>query len=215
MKILIVDDHPLIVSSYIAILDELFRETSFLVAHTGKEANKTLLQNMNGDSQIDLAIIDERIPTYENEKIFSGSDIGAKIRRRMPNCKVMIITGYSEALLLYNIRVNVKPNGIIVKSDMSISSLKSSVLKVFTGDTYYSTTVIDGLDKIRNYPALFDHINRKILLMLQEGCKLQDIGGKLFMSTSAIQKRLYKLKVEFEAMDINELLIKATQQNFI
>src|SRR5690349_3821238 len=90
-NILIVDDHPINVDSYKTLLSniESNRNADFLLAYDSKEAFHTIKGVKNNLQLIDFAFIDISLPPYEEEKIFSGSDLALMVKNYFPQCKII------------------------------------------------------------------------------------------------------------------------------
>lgn len=167
---------------------------------------------INSASVLDWAIIDYQIPGFEEKDLNNGIDIALLIKRHHPKCKVIMITAYQEAVIVYDIHRKAQPNALIIKNNISYTTFK----ECFDSENrYLSTTAQKAIGIINSNEELFNEVNREILLYLKQGYKLDEIGDALSFSESTIQKRIAKLKELLNAKDISSLIKEATLQKII
>jgi DNA-binding NarL/FixJ family response regulator len=218
MNVLLVDDHPMTVEGYISALScEPFvsHRPVFTKAYNCKEGYSAILRTAAAKRSFDLALIDKSLPGYEEKAIFSGSDLAVLIREMMPNCKIIMITAHTEVLIVYEIYKNVKPDGLVIKNDITPDKLHQAVLEVVQGSSYQSATVKNSIDEIWKKDLMVEDYNREILFYLSKGFKIKELEGIIYLSTSAIQKRIIRMKVVFDVTDDSGLVKEAIKQGFI
>lgn len=218
MNILLVDDHPMTVEGFMnALLNVDFaeKETIFTKAHNCKEGFDAIIKSSKSTRLFDLAVIDQGLPSYPEEAIGSGSDLALLIRERMPECKIIMITAHSEVIIIYDIFMEVSPNGLINKNDISPDNLQLIVGEVMQGNTYHSPIIKKCIDEISKKDLMFDDFNRQILFYLSKGFKNKELEDVVHLSTSAIQKRIIRMKITFEVNDDSGLVKEAIKQGFI
>jgi two-component system nitrate/nitrite response regulator NarL len=199
MNILIVDDHLMTIEGYIALLKKEIPVFTPFKALNCEEAYHII----NSASVLDWAIIDYQIPGFEEKDLNNGIDIALLIKRHHPKCKVIMITAYQEAVIVYDIHRKAQPNALIIKNNISYTTFK----ECFDSENrYLSTTAQKAIGIINSNEELFNEVNREILLYLKQGYKLDEIGDALSFSESTIQKRIAKLKELLNAKDISSLI---------
>lgn len=101
MNVLIVDDHPMTVAGYIDSLSQktLFQEKFVFTKAYDCETAYEIIEK----STFELVILDQGLPSYEQAGIFSGSDLALFVRKKMPHCKIIIITAHAEVIIVYDI----------------------------------------------------------------------------------------------------------------
>lgn len=218
LKILLVDDHPLIVEGYVLALakdKENFLQASFEKAFDCESAKKCIdLIVDNGDS-FDLAIVDYSVPNAPDEKMEDGGDIIVYLNKVMPNCKTLMLTGHTEVLTIYEIVKNVRPDGLASKHEISPLSLISIVNQVLQGVRYQSDIVKHCLSEIVRKEMMYDDYNRAILVFLAKGYKLQELENHIPLSNPTIKKRLAKMKNAFGVNDTATLVQNAIKLGFV
>jgi DNA-binding NarL/FixJ family response regulator len=218
MNVLVVDDHPMTVEGYInALLGEPFgkHHPVFTKAYNCEEAYSTLLRSTYAKQPFDLAIIDKALPGYEGKSILSGSDLALLIRENMPNCKIIMITAHTEVIIVYEIAKNVRPDGLIIKNDITPEKLQQAVYEILLGNQYQSPTVKSCINEIWKKELMIEDQNRQILLYLSKGFKIKELEGIICLTTSAIQKRIIRMKKAFDVTDDTGLVKEAIKQGFI
>jgi DNA-binding NarL/FixJ family response regulator len=218
MNVLIVDDHPMTVEGYISALSVnpfALHEPTFTKANNCEEAYSTLMTATAAKQSFDLTIIDKGLPGYEEKSILSGNDLANLIRENMPNCKIIMITAHTEVIIVYEIYKNIRPDGLIIKNDITPEKLKQAVMEIMKGNSYQSTTVKSCINEIWKKELMVEDYNRQILLYLSKGFKIKELEVIICLTTSAIQKRIIRMKKVFEATDDSGLVKEAIKQGFI
>ena len=103
-NILIVDDHPFIIEGYKnAITRYKPKQYEFFIsqAHDCRSAYD-LLEDQN-TPRFEIAFLDISMPAYEEKNLFSGEDLAKLIMKKMPYCKIILLTMYTELLKIKTI----------------------------------------------------------------------------------------------------------------
>ena len=208
MNVLLVDDHLMTIEGYISLLKKEIPEFAPFKAFNCEEAYRYIASVSN----FDLAIIDYQIPGFEEKKLETGADVALLLRKRHPECKIMMITAYEEAAIIYNIHRKAQPDALIIKNDISYYSFKECLQPE---RRYLSPTAQKAIAIINNNERLFNDVNREILLYLKLGYKLDEIGSALSLSESTIQKRVAKMRALFNVKDINGLIKEVIKQGIV
>lgn len=218
MNVLVVDDHPMTVEGYINTLSNApfgLNSPIFSRAHSCKEAYLSLLNYSSLKKSFDIVIIDKNLPTYEEKAILSGSDLALFIRKMMPNCKIIMITAHTEIIIVYEIYKSVKPDGLFIKNDITPEKLQEGLMEIIKGSSYQSPMVKTCINEIWKKKLMVDDYNRQILLYLSKGFKIKELEDIISLTTSAIQKRIIRMKDVFEVSDDSSLVKEAIKQGFI
>ncbi|MFV8377090.1 response regulator [Flavobacterium sp. LB1P62] len=218
MNIFIVDDHPMTVEGYVnALLAAPFGlcQPIFTKAKNCEEAYTVLSRASSPKQLFDIAIVDKGLPGYEVKSILSGSDLAILIREKMPNCKIIMITAHTEVIIVYDIAKKIRPEGLIIKNDITPEKLQQAVMEIMQGNQYQSPTVKSCINEIWKKELMIEDHNRQILLYLSKGFKIKELEGIIHLTTSAIQKRIIRMKKAFEVTDDSGLVKEAIKQGFI
>jgi len=218
MKILLVDDHPMTVDGYLSALTKdksvLFAPV-FTKAYDCEQAYNIILAAVDEGQPFNLVIMDEGLPQYGAKGIKSGSDLAQFVNKIMPNCKIIMITAHTEVLLIYNITKNIHPNGLVIKNEITPDNLLEIVREVIKGNQYQSPMVKNCIQEIWKKELMIEDYNRQILFYLSKGFKIKDIEQTMAISSSAVQKRILKMKKAFGISDETGLVKEAFRLGFI
>ncbi|TDE04199.1 response regulator [Flavobacterium sandaracinum] len=218
MNVFLVDDHPMTVEGYNnALLAAPFGlyNPIFTKAYNCEEAYEALSRRLDLKELFDIAIIDKGLPGYEGKSILSGNDLAILIREKMPNCKIIMITAHTEVIIVYDIVKKVRPEGLIIKNDITPEKLQQAVIAIIAGEQYYSAIVQKCINDIWKKQLMIEDYNRQILLYLSKGFKIKELESILHLTTSTIQKRIIRMKKAFEVTDDTGLVKEAIKQGFI
>lgn len=119
----------------------------------------------------------------------------------MPNCINMILTSIMENIILFEIILNVKPHGIVTKSDIDGNKFLEIIEILLSGKKYRSGFVSMQIEEIWENKAFVNELNRKILQYLAKGYKLKEIAQELDVSEITIKKHISKIR---ESLNLNE-----------
>ncbi|MDR6968964.1 DNA-binding NarL/FixJ family response regulator [Flavobacterium arsenatis] len=147
IQLLMVDDHPFILQAYKNTLNG-FKKDEYEIITTDAVDGETGY-NVIAKSAIDfdVAFLDISIPTYLEKGIESGVDLALLIREKMPNCKIFLLTMHTEKLKFKYFFDTIKPEGLVVKNDLTFEELIFAFEKVISGDNYLSETVIKMMEE--------------------------------------------------------------------
>ena len=142
IQLLMVDDHPFILQAYKTTLNGFKKEEYEIIiseANSGQTGYEIIA---NSPVEFDVAFFDISIPVYPEKNIESGIDLAVLLRNKMPNCKIFLLTMHSEKLKFKYFFDVVKPQGLVVKNDLTFEELLYAFEKVLNGSTYLSETVL-------------------------------------------------------------------------
>lgn len=195
-RILMVDDHPVILDGYKNILESAEIQDNLLIIDTANTSEEAYLKIKNAvlHQAYDVIFLDISLPASIEHNIYSGEDLGLKIREMLPGVKLIVLTMYSENLRLYNIMKNLKPEGFLIKSDFSSDEFLQAYEKVLKGQYYYSHTVKEFIRKQFGNHHLLDDIDRRILYYISKGVKTKDLSTEINLSLAAVEKRKKNIK---------------------
>jgi DNA-binding NarL/FixJ family response regulator len=208
MNVLIADDHLMTIEGYITLLQKEIPVFTPFKALNCEEVYDIIASKF----ALNMAIIDYQLPEFEEKELCSGVDIALLLKKHHPNCKIIIITAFQEASIIYDIHKKAQPDALIIKNDISYTTLKECL--EYKG-RYLSTTAQKAATFINNNAELVNDINREILFYLKQGYKLNEIDKYVPLTTSGIQKRVTRLKELFDVTDINGLIKEAIKKGIV
>ncbi len=220
IKILMIDDHPMIIEGYQNTLQFTKKEDQELfidVANNCDEALKYIDKSRNYDKQYDIIFVDISLPSSSDGSMNSGEDLAEYARQVLPNTKIIVLTMFNESFRIHNIIKNINPEGFLIKSDLTSSELASAFQAVINNPPFYSGTVNSYIRKVISSDIVIDDKNRKILHLLSQGIKTKNLATHLGISLSAVEKRKKQLKDVFSVDDGQDetLLKEARKKGFV
>ena len=220
IKILMIDDHPMIIEGYQNTLQFTKKENQELkidIANNCDEAVAFMNKSVEVNLPYDVLFVDISLPPSTDGSMSSGEDLAEYAREILPNAKVIILTMFNESFRIHNIIRNIDPEGFLIKSDLTSSELASAFQAVLYNPPFYSGTVNSHIRKTITSDIVIDEKNRKILHLLSQGVKTKNLASHLDMSLSAVEKRKKQLKELFEIEDGQDetLLNEARKKGFV
>lgn len=197
LNILIVDDHPMTVDSYVNLLsDDSFNKTEadFYKNYNCESAYKKIHFLKKQNQNIDFAILDVNLPAYPELNILSGIDLAAVIRKTHPECKILLLTMHTEVFIVNRVLNDIKPEGFIYKGEINFESFPSTCEKILSGETIYSSEIIKSQRAFSKKDYDWDQFDTKILSLLAKGVKTVDMPSHIPLSMSSIEKRKANIK---------------------
>jgi DNA-binding NarL/FixJ family response regulator len=213
-NILIVDDHPFIIQGYKnAITRYNPNEFEFTItqANDCKSAYEIITNPEN--LAFDIAFLDISMPSYEEKGIFSGEDIAKLLNEYMPNCKIILLTMYTELLKIKNIIDTINPKGLVIKNDLTFDELLFGFDKVINNETYYSQSIQKMMDQAHQEVIEIDLFDKQILFHVSKGTKLEEIPQYVTISLEAIEKRIVHLKKLLSVKDESDFELVKEAKN--
>lgn len=197
LNILIVDDHPMTVDSYVNLLsDDLFQENipNFIKSYNCEDAynkiNFYLKQNIN----IDVALLDINLPPYKPLNINDGIDLAFFLKEKFSKCKIVLLTMRSEPLTVDKIIKGIQPQGFISKNDINFELFSVICKNIINGEIFRSSTIVESQRELLKKNINWDNHDNQILILISQGVKTVNLPDFIPLSMSAIEKRKANIK---------------------
>jgi DNA-binding NarL/FixJ family response regulator len=177
IKILIVDDHPLVIDG----IRTMLKDESYLHIEAAAKNAKDALDHLANGTTIDVILLDINLPDID------GLRLCEMIRAINKNVKIIGLTYVNEAGIITQL-MRKGANGYLLKN-MEREELIEAINKVMDGSHYLSKAanekIIQQLQNLglpqNGIPALTRR-EKEILQLLCEGHTSQEIADKLFLS---------------------------------
>ena len=194
-NILIVDDHPFIIEGYKNAITRYNPDSYEFLISQAKDCKSAYEIITNPETKpFDIAFLDISMPAYDEKEIFSGEDLAKLILEYMPNCKIILLTMYTELLKIKTIIRTIQPNGLIIKNDLTFDELLFAFDKVMKSDKYYSQSVQKMLNQAPHNSIEVDEFDKQILFHLSKGTSEEEMPHYIPISINAIGRRKKSLK---------------------
>ncbi len=200
LKILMVDDHPMIIEGYQHTLLATKKENQTLEIDIATDCDSALAaikKAKNMGKPYDIYFFDISIPESSDGIYKSGEDLAKYIKQTQPESKVVILTMFNEVYRIHSIIRAINPEGFLIKSDLTSSELASAFEVIQKNPPFYTGTINNIIKRSIFNPIEVDEINHKMLYFLSLGVKTKDLTDHLGLTLSAIEKRKKSLKELF------------------
>jgi len=220
IRILMTDDHPMILEGYQNTLIATKKEHQTLKIDTATNCDESIAaikKSISTHVPYDIYFFDISIPQSSDGKYRSGLDLAEYVYQHSPKSKIIILTMFDESFRIHKIINEINPEGFLIKSDLTSSELSSAFQRILNNEIFYSGTVNSILNKTLPSRLDIDGINHEILYLLSKGTKTKDLVKHFDLSLSAVEKRKKTLRKIFLVEDKNDeaLIQEAKKKGFI
>ena len=221
IKVLLVDDHQLIIEGLLTLLktnESLYIETTNS-CNKAYEMIKDSLNNIPYDVVFtDLSFDDE---SKEDVSITGGEELIKKLTEEEIPVKIGVITGHSEINRVYSVIHNYKPSAYILKGKCSSNDLNYAIEKMLNNEVFYTHEIHQKLLKRVLVEIQMDDMAIQILKEIPNHSKISNLEGIIkkengdFVSSRTIENKLAKLRLDFNANNNVDLVLKAKEYGVI
>jgi DNA-binding NarL/FixJ family response regulator len=175
IRIIAVDDHPLILRA----LEEMLKEHQDLQLVATSTKGSELLKLVR-KLEPDIAIVDIGMSTNSFEPISAVKNL----HEQYPNVKVMILTGYDDGLWVHEL-VNAGASGYMLKSDDFSLNIPQAIRALHQGGKFFSPGVADKL--VVNALDKLTPRELSVLNLLSQGLSTDMIAKNLGVSEKRVR----------------------------
>ncbi len=211
IRILLADDHPLVRSGLMALLEPLREFQVVGEAGDGREA-VALTRKLKPD----VVIIDLSMP------VMSGIDATKVIREEVPASKVLVLTMHENEEYVYQI-LRSGAGGYILKN-CSREELAAAIRAVARGENFFSPRVSEMMVQsyLRKAEARETHAvdpgnapltprEKEVLACVAEGLTNQEMAEKLFISARTVETHKTNIMQKLGIEDTSKLIRYAVE----
>ena len=165
IKILMVDDHPIIIEGYQNVLMATKSDSQVLTIETANNCDtaQLMIERAADKQPYDVCFFDISLPGSLDGKITSGEDLAMLTKKLLPNAKIIILTMFNETFRIHNIinEINlgmaatapgVKPPGSNTFQNLSMGNLIGRVFSESLADNTTLRTMTRPLDWLYKLP---------------------------------------------------------------
>lgn len=219
---LIVEDHPLMTLNYKNSIDAFNSENGnqykfkYFEANDCKTAQDQINNSLRNHQTIDLAFLDISIPGDSKNGMLSGEDVGVLLKNSFPAIKIIVSTSINDNFRLSNIISKITPMSVLVKTELTIDEIISTLKDVLNNKKSYSPRISKIIDNLTiSCQDLFDDTDRKILYEISLGSRFKEIIQLLSISKGTIEKRKKRMKEILDVESDRDLILKAKEKGFL
>lgn len=205
IKVLVVDDHPMVIAGMQAMLQQVSFVKLIAVAANAFEA----IQALKASPEIQVAIVDINLPEV------SGIDLTQKIKNEFPMVKVLAMSTFKERSYISQMLMH-GALGYLVKS-ASKDELEEAILCAYEGKQYLSqdlNLLVDEAKAITNFPLITTR-EKEVLQLIAEGLTSPQIASTLFISLNTVETHRKNLLLKFEVNNTASLIKQAARWDMI
>ena len=200
IRIIAIDDHPLILK---ALSDLLKEHPDIQLVATANQGSQLL--KMVREKKPDVAIVDLGMVADSFDPISSVRTL----HEQFPNVKVLILTGYDDGLWVREL-VKAGASGYMLKSDDFSLSIPQAIRAMYRGGKFFSPGIADNL--LDN--SLDNKLTERelsVLYLLSQGLSTEAIASKLGVSEKRVRNLLVSIcdKLEVDRSEGVSLRIAA------
>lgn len=204
IKILVVDDHPMVLEGMQSMLAQISFVELIGVAPNAFEAIDKIKQY-----KTDIVLTDINMPEM------SGIELAEKIRKEFPLVKVMAMSTFKERSYISQM-IQHGAVGYLLKS-ASRDEIEEAILSVYEGRLYVSFDInLSSGDKqeIKNTPVLSTR-EKEVLLLIADGLTNPQMAAKLFLSAHTVDSHRKNLLLKFGVNNTASLIKLAAKHGMV
>lgn len=213
IKILLVDDHQIVIDGLKSLLTEIKNIVIVAEANNGKDAVDVLSK-----TPVDVILMDIEMP------VMNGLDSTKIITSRYPQTKVIALTTFSENAIVKKM-LNAGASGYILKN-IKTETLLEAIITVHSGEKYFSSEISLVLlkpsteeiilpKKQNSSVNLLSSREIEILKLIAEGLSNIETAEKLFISPKTVKAHRENIMKKLDLHNVVELVRCAIDNGLI
>lgn len=205
MKILVVDDHPIVVSG-VRLLFADDDATEIIAARNSAEGLAAFLE-----ARPDVAVVDINLPDL------SGFELTRRILAAVADAHVIVFSMNDDpAFALRALESGAR--GYVSKND-DPAEFRHAIAEVVAGGTYLPSGMAERVEALRRTPAaaqpLLSLREREILRLLAKGKSMQEIADVIGVSYKTVAATCAGMRQKLDARTPVELVRIALEQGYV
>lgn len=183
IRVLVVDDHPVVLAGLTALIEVDPLMTVFASAASARET-----ESLVADGEPDVCVLDLQLPDGD------GISLGITLKRRWPATRVLVLTMASDPGAVIR-SLGAGLDGYLLK-DSDPAELRAAIHSTAQGSTVLgrgasgpvvvAATVLPDANTL----AALDARDREILTLLVQGLGPTQIAGRLFLAPKTVRNRM-------------------------
>lgn len=204
LRLIIAEDHQLLIEGLISILSEVDGLTLLKPVNDGRQ-----LINSLGSNKADMILLDLNMPNMDGIKTLEI------LKRDFSDIKVIVLTNYDQPQLVEKIK-KLGADGYILKSSAS-AVLKEAISKVAMGGSYFEQSLDPQVQSndyfLDDFMKKFKLTRREveIIKMIEKELTSKEIGDNLFISEFTVGTHRKNIMKKLDVKNIAGLM-KIAQQ---
>ena len=208
LKIIFVDDHPMILEGYRISLNNC-NEYNLKITTSDNiyEAYKIIELQKEENTPFDIAFFDLSMPPSLELDINNGEQLALAVKKITPSTQVVFLTMHDDQYRINQIINEIEPDGIIIKSEVSSSTLKKALSQIIDSPPFYSKLLKEKLISSAKNGHSINKLDIEILYNLSQGVLMKNLHKHINLSQRSIEKRKRKIKKLFKVKEESDFAI--------
>lgn len=202
IRIIIVDDHPLVLSGLAFIVSQV---DSMVLEQTFTQAEPALA--FVKQQEVDVVLLDIHMPGI------NGITACEEIKKIRPECHVIALSNSNEGSIIARM-LHSGASGYVLKNASS-EELLSAIERAYQGDQVLSDELREILHQKPQEIPFVTRREKEVLRLLAEGRTTPEIAEQMFISPLTVESHRRNLLQKFSVSNSASLIHKATEQRFI
>ncbi|MEQ6124416.1 response regulator [Pseudotenacibaculum sp. MALMAid0570] len=218
IRILVVDDHQLMIEGIVGALQQ-HGDYDITTCNTCDTAFKNLQE---AETPFTILFTDLSFENQTDETELDGGEaLIRKIKENEIAVKIGVVTGHTETNRVFNVINNLNPDAYILKNHCSGDELNFAIQQMMKGEQFYTHEIHQKIMKRNIVQIQMDEIAIQILKELPRQTKIVNLEGKIkksdgnFMKIRAIENKLANLRIDLNAKNNTDLVLKAKELGII
>jgi DNA-binding NarL/FixJ family response regulator len=202
-KILLVDDHTLVIEGMKALLERI---PNIQIAGTAGNAFDAIA--LLKKTEVDIAFVDINLPDI------SGIELCSKITKEFPHTQVIALSTFKQRSYVTQMIGN-GAAGYLIKS-AGKEEIEAAIQSVLSGKMYFSNEIGNEASVINeNEAPTLTKREKEIMKLLAEGKTSNEIASQLFLSAYTVDTHRKNLLTKFEVNNTALLLTLAAKHGIV
>jgi len=210
IKILIADDHQLMISGIKSTLSNISDFDFVGEAGNGYQ----VLEKLDSGLEVDVILMDINMPMCD------GLDCTKKVKKKYPAVQILALSQYDEKRFV-KLMVKNGASGYILK-DAGVDILEKAIRKVHAGEKYFcdrlSARLLEQELKAENIRSLFPKLSEReveVLNLICQELSSHEIAEKLFISFHTVESHRANLMQKAGVKNTAGLVRWAVENDYI
>jgi len=208
IKIIIVDDHPIIREG----VKQITAKTNDIIV-IDEASNRTELKKILREKKFDVILLDISLPGQ------NGIEILKEIKENFPDTKVLILSIHTEMEYIRRCFM-LGASGYLTK-ESAPDELVKAIRKVFNGGKYINYSIADSLSSYFQYETqnlLYEKLSSReyeVFLKIAQGKSIKDISSELYLSEKTISTYRSRILEKMNLKNNAEIIYYAIRHKLI
>ena len=220
IRILVVDDHQLMLNGIVMALEE-FPNYHVTPVNTCDRAFETLVEAQEHEP-FSILFTDLSFENNTEDSIIDGGEsLIRKVKDENILVKIGVISGHTETNRVFNVIQNLNPDAYILKNQCTGEELNFAIRKMLSGDRFFTHEIHDKILKRNVIQIQMDEVAIQILKELPKHSKISNLEGMIkksdgnIMKIRAIENKIANLRIDLSARNNTDLVLKAKELGII